>query len=28
MLDYRAELNRAMGEDDHAIYLTLVYYGA
>lgn len=28
MLDYRTELNRSMGENDHAIFLTFVYYGS
>lgn len=27
MLDYRAELNAAMGEEIHAIFLTFIYYG-
>ncbi len=27
MVDYRGELNRSMGENDNAIFLTLVYYG-
>jgi hypothetical protein len=26
MLDYRMELNRSMGKEDNAIFLTFVYY--
>ncbi|OFV87518.1 MAG: hypothetical protein A3J75_00850 [Acidobacteria bacterium RBG_16_68_9] len=28
MLDYRADVNRTMGEADHAIFLTFIYYGS